>query len=86
MSVTHCRQAASALWSLLGKDLCCTIIMLVIGTACGYQVKLSLTGPIIQQLFREEPHIHAAFQSNVPGKMDATMFWQKYGDFLGRRV
>ena len=47
---------------------------------------MTLTPQIIQQLFKEEPHIHLAYQENVPGKLDAAAFWQKYGEFLVRRV
>ncbi|KAK9797047.1 hypothetical protein WJX73_006511 [Symbiochloris irregularis] len=50
------------------------------------QVKMTLTPQLIQQLFKEEPHIEAAYQANVPGTMDSTAFWKLYGEFLVRRA
>ena len=47
---------------------------------------MQLTPQIIQQLWREEPHMQAAFKEHVPRKMDQASFWRKYGEYLVQKV
>ena len=47
---------------------------------------MQLTPQIIQQLWREEPHMQAAFKEYVPRKLDQASFWRKYGEYLVQKV
>ena len=47
---------------------------------------MKLTPELIQQLFQEEPHMKAAFEEQVPAKMDPASFWRKYGEYLVLKV
>lgn len=47
---------------------------------------MKLTPELIQQLFQQEPHMKAAFEEQVPHKLDQASFWRKYGEYLVLKV